>query len=190
MISRPQAIELIREAETMNPGTWVAHCFNAALAAETITRQVKGFDPDRAYVLALLHDIGRRSGPSHVRHIWEGYHFLKDKDSQAAEICLSHTFPNMVLGEYQGKIDIDAGKLAQMEALLSAIQLDYYHRLVQLCDGYGYIEGFVSLEKRWVDAALRLGINEYTLAKWKKTYQIRDDMNRDYSIDIEKILGL
>ena len=41
---------------------------NVANAAEIIAEHSKGMSPDKAFVCGLLHDIGRRTGISALRH--------------------------------------------------------------------------------------------------------------------------
>ena len=108
----------------------------------------------------------------------------------AAEICLTHSFPNKNIGEYQGTIDIEADDLLELKLALQKTDYGYFHKLIILCDGYGFVDGFISLEKRWIDAAIRIGINEYTIEKWKSMYKLRDEINLKYSINIENIIGI
>ncbi|MCR4934321.1 MAG: HDOD domain-containing protein, partial [Lachnospiraceae bacterium] len=68
---------LLKEAEVLNPGAWVKHSENVALAAKLIAEKC-GMDSDKAYVLGLLHDIGRRFGVSYLAHVYDGYHYLLD----------------------------------------------------------------------------------------------------------------
>ena len=68
---------LLLEAQQMNPGPWVAHSRNVALAAQFIAEHHPDLDPVRAHTLGLLHDIGRRTGPNKDRHILDGYDHLK-----------------------------------------------------------------------------------------------------------------
>ena len=56
--TREEAIALLAEAEPHNPGPWGDHSRTAAHCAEKIAAAV-GLDPDKAFVLGLLHDIGR-----------------------------------------------------------------------------------------------------------------------------------
>ena len=49
-------------AEQLNPGPWTAHSLNVAIAARNIARKVPGMDENKAYILGMLHDIGRRVG--------------------------------------------------------------------------------------------------------------------------------
>ena len=174
----------------MNPGPWYQHSKNVAEAAKLITQKTQKYDPAIAYMLGLLHDIGRRNGRTHIKHVYDGYLYLKDKDSLASEICLVHTFPNKLIEEYQGEMDLEENALKEISIKISTIEYNYYHWLIILCDGYGFIDGFISLERRWIDAAIRLGINEHTIHKWKKMYEIRDRINSKYGIDIEEILNV
>ena len=62
---RKTAEALLAEAEPHNPGPWGDHSRIAAHCAEAIARAC-GLDADKAYVLGLLHDIGRRYGKRHL----------------------------------------------------------------------------------------------------------------------------
>ena len=89
-----EAYEKLREAESMNPGRWVAHSENVAKAASLIAKKVETMDENKAYILGLLHDIGRRVGYVGKRHIWEGYKYTKEMGwDEVARICLTHSFP-------------------------------------------------------------------------------------------------
>ena len=56
-----QAQLWLQEAGVLNPGPWVAHSRYVAEAARNIaTHLPPPLDADTAYVLGLLHDIGRR----------------------------------------------------------------------------------------------------------------------------------
>ena len=76
--SAEQAEQLLAEAETRNPGPWVAHSRNVALAARCIAEHCPELDADVAYTLGLLHDIGRQEGVTGMRHTLDGYTFLQD----------------------------------------------------------------------------------------------------------------
>ena len=69
--SRKEAEALLEEALPYNPGPWGDHSRTAAHCAECIARASNGrLDPDKAYVLGLLHDIGRRYG-TYPQHKWD-----------------------------------------------------------------------------------------------------------------------
>ncbi len=105
---------LLLDAETMNPGPWVPHSRNVALAARLIAEQHPDLDPERAYTLGLLHDIGRRGGPNKDRHILDGYDILTGLDyTDAAQIALTHSFPMQRPDELLGAWDGTAAEFDQ-----------------------------------------------------------------------------
>ena len=67
--SEKEAEELLEEAEKLNPGSWTAHCKTAGICARKIAERCRGLDEDKAYVMGLLHDIGRREGIMDMKHI-------------------------------------------------------------------------------------------------------------------------
>ena len=72
--NRKTAIAELELAGKMNPGPWTKHSYNVAEAARLIAA-ASGLDSEKAYVCGLLHDIGRRTGISAVRHIIDGYDY-------------------------------------------------------------------------------------------------------------------
>ncbi len=54
-----EAERILKEAEQLNPGAWVDHSRNVALGARIIAGKTGDMVPELAYVLGLLHDIGR-----------------------------------------------------------------------------------------------------------------------------------
>jgi hypothetical protein len=185
-----EALKELKVAERLNPGPWVDHSLNAGTAARIITTKTNRYDPEKAYIYAILHDIGRRNGFSHIKHTLDGYHYLHEMDKKAAYICLSHSFPNKNIHEYQGEMDLSDFELMKLETLLKAYDYDYYDRLVQLCDSLASVKGFVKMEVRWVDVAIRNGINDFTLQKWKKVKEILATFNETYHMNIETLLGI
>lgn len=64
------AEQLLQEAQKLNDGPWIVHSQYVARLAERIAQKA-GLDSGKAYVLGLLHDIGRRNGKMEARHeIW------------------------------------------------------------------------------------------------------------------------
>ncbi|MCD7817813.1 MAG: HDOD domain-containing protein [Lachnospiraceae bacterium] len=59
----------------MNPGPWGAHSRTVAHCARCIAKQT-GMDADKAYIVGLLHDIGRRFGKRHLGHVIDGYRYI------------------------------------------------------------------------------------------------------------------
>lgn len=66
------ARNMLAEAEERNPGPWGDHSRNVALAAKNIAECCPSLDPEKAYILGLLHDIGRRKGRTECGTLWTG----------------------------------------------------------------------------------------------------------------------
>lgn len=64
---------VISEGQELNPGPWVQHSLWAARAAGSIASHHPRLDPDVAFVMGYLHDIGRREGVTGMRHILDGF---------------------------------------------------------------------------------------------------------------------
>ena len=85
---------LLCEAEKLNAGLWVAHNRTAGFCARAIAEKCDNLNPEYAYVLGLLHDIGRREGVTDMKHIIDGYRFMLSKGYyDSARLCLTHSFP-------------------------------------------------------------------------------------------------
>ena len=177
-----EALALLAEAEILNPGPWVQHSRFVAQAAEAIANVLPKLDPTTAYVLGCLHDIGRRVGVTDLRHIIDGYTFLQAKGfNDAAQISLTHSFPIKNIKVANGTWDCSQEELQFVIDYLSQVEYSDYDRLLQLCDALALPSGFCLIEKRLVDVALRHGINEYTLMRWKGYF--------DNQKAFEKVIG-
>lgn len=162
-----EAEELLAEAEPHNPGPWAAHSRHVALCAEKIARASGGrLDPEKAYVLGLLHDIGRRFGKGqHIGHMLCGYRYLMDLGyPDAAKICLTHSYNTKRPGDDIGKHDGLPGEEEEIDAFIAACEYDDYDRLIQLCDCLGGAEGVMKIEDRMEGVRQRYG--QYPQAKW------------------------
>ncbi len=168
-----EAEKLLTEAEQHNPGSWVAHSRNVALAAKSIAEH-SNLDADAAFIMGLLHDIGRHKGVTGMRHILEGHTFLKSLGyDDAARICLTHSFPLKDIRVFMGPWDVDEKEWAFIQAFQDKLEYNDYDRLMQLCDCLALPQGICLIEKRMIDVALRLGVTEYTVPKWKAYLDIK-----------------
>jgi hypothetical protein len=187
--SPKEAERFLAEAESANPGPWVQHSKNVALAAQLIAERHPRLDPGVGYILGLLHDIGRRAGRTHIRHLIDGYRFLSDHGYEdAARISLTHSFPIPELQVYMGEHDCNQEGLLFLEDFLASINFNEYDRLIQLCDSIAPPEGFCLMEKRMVDVAMRYGINEFTAQGWQARFEIKAEFETAIGISIYQIL--
>lgn len=92
--SRQVVLEYLTDANRRNPGPWHKHSLLAGEAAGLIAARCPRLDPDVAYTLAAMHDIGRREGVSHMHHTIAGYNFMIEEGFESiARVCLTHSFP-------------------------------------------------------------------------------------------------
>ncbi|MBN1580425.1 MAG: HD domain-containing protein [Anaerolineae bacterium] len=163
-----QAREFLAQAADQNPGPWIQHSVLAAQAAQAIAQLHPDLDPTAAYILGSLHDIGRRVGVTDLRHMIDGYHFLHTLGfDDAAQICLTHTFPVKDIRVANGQWDCSGQERAFVQDYLDRAAYTDYDRLIQLCDALALPTGFCLIEKRLVDVALRRGVHQHTVSRWK-----------------------
>lgn len=168
------AIAELEMAEKMNPGPWVKHVKNVANSAKIIAEN-SGIEGEKAYVLGLLHDIGRRTGIAQVRHIVDGYDYAMSKGwDEVARICLTHSFPVKDVDSDIGKKDITPNQYKFIKKYINDIEYDDYDKLIILCDALADANGFCILEKRFIDTTRRYGIYPFTLDRWNKTYEYKE----------------
>lgn len=163
--TREEAIELVRDGLVSNPGPWGRHCLTAAHCAEKIADACGDMDSEKAYILGLLHDIGRKFGVRHLGHVSDGFSFMKKLGyDEVAKICLTHSFNNHTVDEYIGKFDVTERELALIKSELAKITYDEYDMLIQLCDSLAGADGVLDIEERMGDVKKRYGF--YPQNKW------------------------
>ena len=161
---RVQAELLLAEAEQRNPGPWGNHSRTAAHCAEKIALYA-GMDPEKAYVLGLLHDIGRRFGKRHLGHVSDGYSYMMSLGwKDAARICLTHSFNAGKIEAYIGNFDTSEEETELIRSALEEAVPDDYDRLIQLCDAISGAEGVMDIVDRMSDVKRRYG--SYDPEKW------------------------
>lgn len=170
--TREEAERLLKEAESCNPGPWGNHSRVAAHCAEKIAEACEGMDPEKAYVLGLLHDIGRRFGVRHLGHVSDGYTYMMSLGyDEAARICLTHSFNNLTTDEYIGKFDTTDEELDLIRFELGKVAADDYDRLIQLCDAISGSEGVMNIEDRMGDVRRRYG--SFPQPKWDANLRLK-----------------
>lgn len=183
---RLEAERLLREAEECNPGPWGDHSRVAAHCAQAIASSC-GMDEEKAYILGLLHDIGRKFGVRHLGHVSDGYQYMLSLDyPEVAQICLTHSFNNRNLQEYIGKFDTTPQELEQIETALAQTREDDYDRLIQLCDALAGSEGVLDIEERMTDVKKRYGF--YPQKKWDSNLALKRYFEEKCHGDLYKIV--
>lgn len=169
-----EAERLLGEAARMNRGPWEDHSRYVGDAAARIAECHPDLDPTRARVPGLLHDIGRREGVHHLRHVTDGYHHLmKLGYPPAARICLSHSLPVPDIECFAGRDDCGEEDRQLIVEFLVNARFDEYDKLLQLCDFLAVPAGFCLLETRTVDVALRYGTTARLVEQWRSVFEIK-----------------
>lgn len=186
--TREEAHRLLEEAELHNPGPWGDHSRVAARCAEKIAVCCTELDSEKAYILGLLHDIGRRFGVRHLGHVYDGYHYMRRLGyDEAARICLTHSFVEKDLQVYVGKHDISQSEEKELSATLYALEYDEYDRLIQLCDSLAGAEGVMDMEARMLDVKKRYGF--YPQSKWDATLRLRTYFEERMGRNLYDVVG-
>ncbi len=186
-----EAERLIEEAAGMNPGPWIDHNRTAGFCAKAIAERCDGMDPDAAYVLGLLHDIGRREGIMDMRHIYAGYLFMNSLGyDDSARICLTHSFPYKSIGAYTGQNDCSEEETAFIRQYIDSVEYNDYDRLIQLCDAISFPKGPTYVEKRLVDVVIRRGFNDLTIPKWKAFLELKQYFDEKTGTDLYHLLKI
>lgn len=146
-------------------------------------------DAEKAYVLGLLHDIGRKFGVRHLGHVSDGYRFMMSLGyDDAAKICLTHSFNNHTVDEYIGKLDVSEEEMEMIKTELARTVYDDYDRLIQLCDSLAGAEGVLDIEDRMNDVKKRYG--SYPQDKWDSNMRLKryfeEKMKKDIYLVCEK----
>lgn len=174
----PSAIEaekLLEEAASLNQGLWIKHNKTSGKCARTIADKIQNIDSDVAYVLGILHDVGRRDRIMDMRHVLCGYKYISSLGySDSARICLTHLFPYKNVQAYNGINDCNKEETKFIQSFIDDIEYDDYDRLIQLCDAISYPNGPTYIEKRFVDVVLKRGFNDCTIQKWKAFLELKD----------------
>lgn len=184
--SRIDAEQLLADAETCNPGPWGDHSRMAAYCAEQIARRCDGMDFEKAYILGLLHDIGRRFGVRHLGHVSDGFRYMMELGyDEAARINLTHSFNNHRIEEYVGKADTTDEEYRLIQTELSQITFDDYDRLIQLCDALAGNGCVLDIEERMADVKRRYGF--YPQPKWDMNLYLLNYFRKKMGEDVYEV---
>lgn len=174
-------------AGELNPGPWIKHSLNVGIAAGNIASKIPGMDAQKAYIVGILHDIGRRVGIVNIpKHVYEGYKFCVEKGrDEAARICMTHSYVQMQ-DEFLDEPTTEE-EIAIKDYIMNC-EADDYDRLIQLCDSLATDYGFVIIEKRFVDVTRRYGIMEGYVKGWNKTFEIKENFEKVMGCSVYDVL--
>ncbi len=136
-----------------------------------------GLDIEKAWVLGLLHDYGKRKDETRdlVFHAREGFEQMMILGySDVARICLTHSFPEKDFcdddyGFYQKIPDA----LPWAHRMMAKVELDDYDKLIQLCDLF-----FEGLNKTSFENRLQGIVRRYHL-EWKQISALYENAQKN-----------
>lgn len=137
---------------------WIKHSHNVAHVAETIGR-LSGLDPEKCYVMGLLHDFGRGQDRN-IRHSILGYKLLKKEGAseEIARIAITHLFILQDGANLKGQyVDFRDGEQTFVENYLKDIEYNDYDKLIQLSDLIGGLR-IETIEERMFSVFCRYNI--------------------------------
>lgn len=177
----------LRIAGEQNPGPWIEHSVNTGIAARSIAAKIQGMDSEKAYILGLLHDIGRRVGVVNIpKHVYEGYLYASSKGwNDVARICMTHSYPLM---DKEFDYEPENREESEIKKYISGCKCDDYDLLIQLCDSLAVDYGFCILEKRFVDVARRYGVWKNTVERWNAKFAIKEYFDEKMGSSVYDVL--
>ena len=186
--TREDAERLLLDAEKDNPGKWVDHSRYTAHCAEMIAHY-SGMDADKAYVLGLLHDVGRKFGVFQLRHVSEGYKYMLSLGyDDVARICLTHSFVKDKIETYVGKFDAPEEDIEMIRDKLKETTQDDYDKLIQLCDAIAGAEGIMDIIDRMNDVKMRYG--SYDPEMWQTNLDLKNYFEKKMGMDLYVAVNL
>lgn len=176
------------------------HVYGVAHVAQKLASKLSNINPQRAYVLGLLHDIGRIPEQYEKRFhgIW-GYEYLKDIDKEAARISLTHMFTLNKIDEYENIKTAFFDKKEDYDFIKEFLQnnpINEIDKLIQLSDALANAYGFVTIEERNAEYIKRHGCsvpesvlkNMFVLKKYfddvlgEDVYNILNEISTDWML--------
>lgn len=174
MLSIKEAERELLVGERLNPGPWIKHSKSVGLNAKLIADKIDSLDSNKAYAMGLLHDIGRRAGIKSIMHTIDGYDYMMSlNQKEIARICLTHSYPIQDVNTFLGNLTARKNKRFLSNFIKNAVY-DDYDRLIQLCDAISLPSGACIMEKRLIDVALRHGLPNFTIDKWKAYLELKN----------------
>ena len=187
--SKENAEKELELAGQLNPGPWTEHSINVGRASKLIAEKCNGMDEEKAYIIGVLHDIGRRVGVVAKRHIIDGYNYAIEKGwDEVARICLTHSFPLQDINTDIGKNDLTIEENNFVDNYLKTISYNDYDKLLILCDALADSQGFCMLEKRFINTTRRYGAFPFTVDRWNATFDIKEYFEKQMGCSIYDVL--
>ncbi len=168
------------------------HTMGVASAAEKIARHIPSMNAEKAFVLGLLHDYGKRINEriENRFHGQEGYEQMMAMGyPDVAKICLTHTFFQPDFNDNEYTYPQEWKNWARK--MLKNITYDDYDYLICLCDKFFEGLSIVSISNR-----VKGIVNRYRLGKieeeclFNQSIELKKYFDKKTGQDIYQILNI
>lgn len=171
---------------------FVVHTKNVAESAEKIASRTSYLNPEKAYILGLLHDQGKRIDEKSTNkfHGKDGYEQMLEMGyKEVAKVCLTHTFPTKEFNSEDFWYPKEWQDWIRKE--LENVEYDDYDRLIQFCDKIAEGLTMISIEERANKIVSRYGLGKEVLEQLiLEGMQLKKYFDDLCGEDVYKILGV
>lgn len=130
-----------------NLGAWVSHSKLIGKTARAIAKDIN-LDPDIAYAVGCLHDIGKKNNKKGLAHTIEGFHILRNETYFfPAKIAISHSFIIKNIESYVGDKNIKKNQIKTIKNLLKSYEYNVYDKLIQVLDN-SILNSYIGIDEK------------------------------------------
>ncbi len=168
------------------------HCLSVAYISEKIASAARNLNPEKSYILGLLHDAGRIKDEKNegTFHGLTGFDYLiKNNMPDAARIAFTHCFyePRLNLSMYRMKPQ----DYVRSRELLKTMSFNDYDYLVQLADILNDCGRQCTIEYRFDSVAKRHNLNnEIVSASVRRLNELKSYFDEKCNCDIYDLLEI
>ncbi|MBR2744770.1 MAG: HD domain-containing protein [Clostridia bacterium] len=176
-LNKEKALKLLGEAEELNPGRWIEHSKKVGDASRRFAEKLN-LDTEKAEVLGLIHDIGKRYG-EHTHHVINGYKFIKELgyDDEYANICITHSYLNNDINCTAGGVPSPQSDGYEFrKEFVKNHEYTIYEKIINFCD-LMCTNKFMILEQRLIEIMTRRGVDTNTVYHIKEALKLRDELD-------------
>ena len=176
-LNKEQALKLLDEGEKLNPGRWIEHSKKVGEASRRIAEKLN-LDTEKAEVLGLIHDIGKRYGEK-AHHVINGYKFIKELgyDDEYANICLTHSYLNNDINCTAGGVPSPKSDGYEFrKEFVKNHEYSIYEKIINFCD-LMCTDRFMILEQRLIEIMTRRGVDINTVYHIKEALKLKNEID-------------
>lgn len=172
---------------------YIFHSRGVAYCCQEIAKKTKELDEDKAYVLGLLHDYGKRQ-PEKLTgrfHGQEGYDVMNAMSyPDVARICLTHSFyaPNFNEKYYKS---YKPEWLSWAKEKMLGMEFNDYDYLVQLCDMFFEDINMVNIKERMKGIVKRYSLTWDDIEiQYEHVMNIKNYFDKKCNENVYKLLNI